>query len=153
MTISLLALLVTLQQTATVDTATTKAALMSADLDLARVSGSARPEALLDRLTPGAPVLFPDAPVYRGAEAAGPYRERYATSGSRLSWTPLHAVVSSDGLLGCTTGTTSVVAPGDTGLPKVGRYVTCWRQDPGAGWRIVAHARNGEANAGVSDTI
>ena len=126
------------------DTTATKAALLRADRDLSRTAAT-NPAAFLDRLQPGAPLLLPTQPVLRRG-TRDPYLERYAGRGWSFRWTPIHAVASSDGRFGCTTGTTSSQRGTDR-VPRYGRYLTCWVKQGDGSWRIAAHARNGETPA------
>jgi ketosteroid isomerase-like protein len=127
------------------DTTATKAALLSADRDLARAT-IASPNALLDRLEPGAAVLIPGDSIFRGAERArAGYEQRYVADRTHFEWTPLHAVVSTDGRFGCTTGTSTSQKPAVDRSVRYGRYLTCWRAASDGTWHIVVHARNGEA--------
>ena len=137
MTLVPLALLLAVQ---VADTTATKAALLAADRALPRG------DAILAWLEPGAAVLLPGQPILRGAGGARvALRDRYAAPGVRYSWTPLHAVASSDGRFGCTTGASEMTVPRDTAkTPRRGRYLTCWRRVRGA-WRIVVLARVGES--------
>jgi ketosteroid isomerase-like protein len=129
----------------TVDTTATKTALLAADRELAHTVITA-PTALLDLLEPGAAVLLPAEPIRRGREEARtPYFKRYPSGTMHVEWTPMHAIVSSDGKLGCTTGATATQSLTLDRKPRYGRYVTCWRPGSDGRWRIVAHARNGEA--------
>jgi ketosteroid isomerase-like protein len=129
------------------DTAATRTALLAADRALAAEVAARGPAAILDLLAPSAPFNFPDEPVYRGpTEARTAFLARYAARGTRIEWTPQHAVVSSDGKLGCTVGITQMTVAADTtGHPRYGRYITCWDQNANGAWRIAGHARNGEA--------
>lgn len=69
--------------------------------------------------------------------------ERYGAP-SAYRWRPLHAIVSTDGLLGCTVGlSTFCDAHDSTHAEHGGAYETCWRRVSADGrWRIVALQRN-----------
>jgi ketosteroid isomerase-like protein len=131
------------------DTSVTKAALLAEDRALAAAVAERGVGALVDRLAPEAPLNFPDAPIYRGAaEGGAPFAARYAAPGTRISWTPQHAIVSTDGAFGCTVGTTQMTVATDTSrTPRNGRYVTCWTRTGDGRWSIAGHARNGETPA------
>jgi ketosteroid isomerase-like protein len=133
------------------DTSATKATLLAEDVALAATVAARGAGALVDRLAPQAPVNFPDAPIYRGAaEGGAPFAARYAAPGTRISWAPQHAIVSTDGAFGCTVGTTQMTVVSDTSrAPRNGRYITCWTRAGDGKWSIAGHARNGET-AGIA---
>ncbi len=125
------------------DTATTKAALMAADRALAARVETAGPRAFLAALEADAAVLFPGRPILRGAaRSQRPFLARYDRPSS-YTWSPVHAVASTDGQFGCTVGFSRFTNAADTShSQKRGTYLTCWRRDAGGDWRIAGHERN-----------
>ena len=122
------------------DTAATKAAVLAADRDLASAVAS-RPEAFFDALDPSAAVLIPGQPILRTSEARRAVAARYGTPSS-YTWTPAHAVVSTDGKLGCTMGYSRFIEAADSARAvKPGIYLTCWSRDEKGKWRIVGTQR------------
>jgi len=118
------------------DTTTAKASLLAAD----RAAGTSA-TALARALAPDASLLLPGLDVMRGRAAWTSHLPALATaSGGRHAWSPLHAVVSRDGTLGCTTGVLHLVAA-DTTQPGTGRYAACWKRERVGAWRMMALAR------------
>ena len=119
------------------DTALTKAAILKADLDLSAAVASGGPDAFLDALDANAAVLIPGQPILKGkAEASSAFRARYG-SPSTLSWNAVHAVVSTDGKLGCTMGYSRFRNARDTAkVERRGMYLTCWTKDTNGNWRV-----------------
>ena len=119
------------------DTATTKAAVLAADRNLAARVASRGVEAFLFALDSNAAVLFPGQPILRGAAGARTaFMSRYGAP-SRFTWNPVHAVVSTDGNLGCTMGYSRFTNARDTAkVDHRGMYLTCWRKDAKGDWRI-----------------
>ncbi len=115
------------------DTTAAKAALLSADR--AAASGKV---ALSLSIAPQATVLLPSHNVLRGASS---YRQPLAQflrdARNVPAWIPVHAVVSRDGTLGCTTGVLHLAAV-DSTKPSTGRYAACWRHARAGGWVMVA---------------
>jgi ketosteroid isomerase-like protein len=125
------------------DTARTKRELFAADTLLAQRVATLGNTAFIAALDSNAAVLLPDQPILKGrAESEGPFRARY-DSPARYVWRVVHAVASSDGRFGCTVGFSRFVPVGDSALQtQPGAYITCWRRDRSAEWRIVGHQRN-----------
>jgi ketosteroid isomerase-like protein len=122
------------------DTAATKAAVLAADRDLAAAVAS-RPDAFFDALDPNAAILIPGQPILRATDARSAVTARYGALAS-YSWTPVHAVVSNDGKLGCTMGYSRFVSAADsTRASKPGIYLTCWSRNENGKWRIVGTQR------------
>jgi ketosteroid isomerase-like protein len=126
-----------------VDTSETKAAVMAADRALADLVAKDGAQAFLAALDPGAAVLFPGQPILRGRVGSQKaFLARYA-SPSAFSWSPVHAVASTDGRFGCTVGFSRFMNAGDTSrLERKGTYLTCWQRSGAGRWRIVGHQRN-----------
>lgn len=118
------------------DTTAAKASLLGADR-MAASSATALRRAML----PTAAVLLPGENVLRGETAwSGRLAALVTAPEGRAAWTPLHAVVSRDGVLGCTTGVLHLV-PADSAQPTIGRYATCWQRDGADRWRMLALSR------------
>jgi ketosteroid isomerase-like protein len=137
MTIRLLLLGATLPAAlAAQDTTTAKSQLLAAD----RAAASSE-IAFRAALSPGAALLLPGENILRGEDA---WRARLgaltASPAGRAAWTPVHAVVSRDGILGCTTGVLHLV-PADSTQSSTGRYAACWRRVGDGNWRILALSR------------
>ena len=144
MLISVLALLSTLNAVTTpvIDTAATKAALMTADQALADKTQKDGPRVFLDALDGAAALLFPGQPILAARQASKPFIARYG-SPSSFSWRPIHAVVSTDGKFGCTTGFSRFTNAADTShVERKGTYITCWQLGAGRKWHIIGHQRN-----------
>ena len=144
MLISVLALVSTLNAAAPkpVDSVTAKASLMAADQSLADRAMKDGAQTFLATLDPSAAVLFPGQPILRGQSSRKAFIARYA-SPSSYSWRPVHAVVSTDGRFGCTTGFSRFTnAVDSTHAEKKGTYLTCWQMGADRKWRIVGHQRN-----------
>ena len=145
MLISVLALISTLNagtSTTPVDSAEVKAALMEADRALAKRAQKDGARAFLSALDGSAAVLFPGQPILAARQASKAYTARYG-SPSSYSWRPIHAVVSTDGKFGCTTGFSRFTNAADTAhVEHKGTYITCWQRGTGGNWRIVGHQRN-----------
>lgn len=126
-----------------VDTVATKAALMTADKALADRAQKDGPQAFLAALNPSAAVLFPGQPILRGrAQSQKAFLARYGTPSS-YSWRPVHAVASTNGRFGCTTGFSRFANAADTAhTERKGTYLTCWQLGADRKWRIVGHHRN-----------
>ena len=112
-----------------VDTTVTKAAVMAADRALADRVAKDGPQAFLAALDPGAAVLFPGQPILRGRVGSErPFLARYS-SPSSFSWSPVHAVVGTDGRFACTVGFSRFMNARDTShLEHKGTYLTCWQR-------------------------
>ena len=132
-TLAFAALTIALQS----DTAATKASVLAADRDLAAQVASGGAERFLAALDSNAAVLFPGQPILRGAEGArSTFLARYGAPSS-FTWNPVHAVVSTDGQLGCTMGYSRFRNARDTAKTEHrGMYLTCWRKDAKGNWRI-----------------
>ena len=119
------------------DTSATKAAILSADRNLAAVVASKGAQAFLDALDPNAAVLFPGQPILKGPnEARTAFLARYGNPSS-LTWNPVHAVASTDGKLGCTMGYSRFRNARDTAkVEHRGMYLMCWRKDANGKWRV-----------------
>jgi ketosteroid isomerase-like protein len=119
------------------DTTAAKASLLSADR-----AAAASAAMLAAALSPGASILLPDLAILSGAKSYAAYVEGIVTSsGSRVGWTPAHALVSRDGLFGCTTGVLHLVAT-DSTRPSSGRYAACWRRGGNGAWQMLALAHS-----------
>ena len=115
------------------DTTSAKASLLAAD----RAAASGR-VALALSVAPRATVLLPGRNVLRGtAEYRQPLGAFLVDVRNDRAWTPVHAVVSRDGTLGCTTGVLHL-ASADSTKPSTGRYLACWRHPRAGGWVMVA---------------
>jgi ketosteroid isomerase-like protein len=146
MLIPVLAFLSTMSATVapnTVDSVATKAAIMTADQDLADRAQKGGPQVFFSALDPAAAVLFPGQPILRGrAQSEKAFMARYVTPSS-YSWRPVHAVVSTNGRFGCTTGFSRFTDAADTlHAEKKGTYLTCWQLGADRKWHIVGHQRN-----------
>ncbi len=119
------------------DTASTKSAILAADRNLAAAVGAKGAEAFLDALDSSAAVLFPGQPILKGrAGARTVFLARYGAPSS-LTWSPVHAVVSTDGKLGCTMGYSRFRNARDTAkIEHRGMYLTCWTKDAKGNWRV-----------------
>ena len=119
------------------DTASTKSAILTADRNLAAVVAAKGAEAFLEALDSSAAVLFPGQPILKGrAGARTAFLARYGAPSS-LTWNPVHAVVSTDGKLGCTMGYSSFRNARDTAkVEHRGMYLTCWTKDGRGNWRV-----------------
>jgi len=126
-----------------VDSTATKAALMAADQALADRAAKDGAQVFLLNLDPSAAVLFPGQPILRGrAQSQKAFVARYG-SPSSYSWRPVHAVVSTDGRFGCTTGFSRFTNALDSAhAERKGTYLTCWQLGADGKWRIVGHQRN-----------
>ncbi|HEX6574246.1 MAG TPA: nuclear transport factor 2 family protein [Gemmatimonadaceae bacterium] len=123
------------------DSAATKAAILAADRNLAAAEASRGPEALIDVLDPSAAVLIPGQPILKASDARTALLARY-TSPSRYTWTPVHAVASTDGKLGCTMGYSRFISAADTShADRRGIYLTCWKKNQDGQWRIIGTER------------
>lgn len=118
------------------DTTATKAALLAAD----RAAATSE-TALAAAIDAHASVLLPDRAILTGRSAFAPHLAIIVRAPvARLAWTPVHAVVSHDGTLGCTTGVLHLTAP-DSTMPTTGRYAACWSRTKGGPWRMLTLAR------------
>jgi ketosteroid isomerase-like protein len=119
------------------DTAATKSAILEADRSLAAAVASKGAQVFLDALAPDAAVLFPGQPVLKGAAGArSAFLARYDAPSS-LTWNPVHAVVSTDGRLGCTMGYSRFRNPRDTAkVERRGMYLTCWTKGANGNWQV-----------------
>ena len=119
------------------DTAATKAAVLAADRNVAAQFASRGAEAFLSALDSNAAVLFPGQPILRGAEGARTaFLSRYGAP-STFTWNPVHAVVSTDGEMGCTMGYSRFRNARDTAkVEHRGMYLTCWRKGTNGNWLI-----------------
>jgi ketosteroid isomerase-like protein len=121
------------------DTAATKRELLEADRAVARVGVIA----FLGALEADAAVEFPGVNLLRGATEVRPALEARYGGANQYTWAPAHAIASSDGTFGCTTGFTTYVSASDTAhARRGGTYATCWRRARDGGWRIAGHQRN-----------
>jgi ketosteroid isomerase-like protein len=119
------------------DTAATKSSILAADRNLAAAVAAKGAEAFLEALDTDAAVLFPGQPILRGAAGSrAAFLARYGAPSS-LTWNPVHAVVSTDGKLGCTMGYSRFRNARDTAKAEHrGMYLTCWTKDAGGNWRV-----------------
>jgi ketosteroid isomerase-like protein len=119
------------------DTAATKAAILEADRSLAAAVSSKGAQVFLDALAPDAAVLFPGQPILKGAAGArSAFLARYDAPSS-LTWSPVHAVVSTDGRLGCTMGYSRFRNARDTAkVDRRGMYLTCWTKGANGNWQV-----------------
>jgi hypothetical protein len=145
MLISVLALVSTLNAVtapAPVDSVAAKSALMEADQALADKTQKEGARAFLSAADGSAALLIPGQPILAVRSGSKAFMSRYA-SPSSYSWRPIHAVVSTDGRFGCTTGFSRFTNAADTAhVERKGTYITCWQLAPGGRWRIVGHQRN-----------
>lgn len=81
-------------------------------------------------------------------EAKAALLSNSANAGTRLSWTPLRAGVSADGLHGFTLGVMTMTMPDKTVRPA--KYMAYWIKDA-AGWKVAAYKR-APAGAGPAPT-
>lgn len=140
--LALMASLIAVTPSTRADSVATKAALMAADQALADKVEKDGPRAFLTALDGSAAVLFPGQPILSGRQANKAFLERYG-SPSSFTWRPIHAVVSTEGMFGCTTGFSRFRNAADTThQEKMGIYITCWRLGAKGKWRIVGHQRN-----------
>lgn len=118
------------------DTTAAKASLLAADR-----AASASSAAFRNALASNASVLVPDRNILRGrSDYTAHLTSLTAAPQGQHAWTPVHAVVSRDGLFGCTTGVLHLVAA-DTTQPSTGRYAACWRRASGGAWQLLAVSR------------
>ena len=119
------------------DTAATKAAILAADKNLAAAVAALGAEAFVQSLDSNAVVLFPGQPILRTAAGArSAFLARYGRPSS-LQMNAVHAVVSTDGELGCTMGYLRFRNARDTAKAEHrGMYLTCWTKDARGHWRI-----------------
>lgn len=118
------------------DTTAAKASLLAADR-----AAAGSETALAAALDPRATVLLPGLDILTGTRAFAPHladMARGADVGPGSS--PMHAVVSRDGSLGCTTGLLHRL-PADTTQSWTGRYAACWRREREGTWRLLALSR------------
>jgi len=123
------------------DSVAVKASVLAADRALA--ASSARSAAtFLQALEPGAAILIPGQQILRGAGAArAPFLARYGGASS-YTWTPAHAVVSTDARLACTMGYSSFTNALDSvKTPRSGTYLTCWTKDRKGKWHVAGTQR------------
>jgi ketosteroid isomerase-like protein len=121
------------------DTTVTKRELLEADRAVARGGMTA----FLEALEGDAAVEFPGVNVLRGAAEARPALEARYGGTNLYTWAPAHAIASSDGTFGCTTGFATYVSATDTAhATRGGTYATCWRRVRDGAWRIAGHQRN-----------
>lgn len=124
------------------DSVSVKAALMEADQALADRAQKDGVRVFLSAFDGSAAVLFPGRPILAARNASKAFIARYS-SPSSYSWRPIHAVVSTDGRFGCTTGFSRFMNAADTShVERKGTYITCWQRGPGGKWKIVGHQRN-----------
>lgn len=81
-------------------------------------------------------------------EAKAALQSNAANADTRLSWTPLRAGVSADGLHGFTLGVMSMTMPDKTLRPA--KYMAYWIKDA-SGWKVAAYKR-APAGAGAAPT-
>lgn len=118
------------------DTTAAKNSLLGADR-----AASVNSAALAAALSPDAVVMSPGQRVLRGPADSAQLLQAFAAAPSgRTAWTPVHAVVSGDGMFGCTTGVLHLAAR-DSTQPRTGRYASCWRKSASGGWRLIVHGR------------
>ncbi len=119
------------------DTTAAKASLLAADRAAAQVAAQAG--VLAAAFAPTATALLPGLDILRGIAALTPHMAALGTAAPRgaTAWTPLQAVVSRDGSLGCTSGVLHRVAS-DSTQPRTGRYANCWQRGRDGAWRLLA---------------
>jgi ketosteroid isomerase-like protein len=140
--LSILSVLNAVTPAAPVDSAAVKAALMAADQALSDKVQKDGTRIFLTSLDGSAAVLFPGQPILSGRAASKAFLTRYGAP-STFSWRPIHAVVSTDGKFGCTTGFSRFMNAADTShVERKGTYITCWQLGADRKWRIVGHQRN-----------
>lgn len=108
--------------------------LLASDRALARSTlASGVIEAFLPALERDAAYLHPGAPLLRGSAAIRQFLTT-ATPLPAFTWTPVFADISADGSFGYTFGWTR------SGEDQ-GKYLACWRKQPGGKWLVVAYMR------------
>lgn len=140
--IAILSSLNTVTIAAPADSTATKASLMEADQALSDRTQKGGPRVFLAALDGSAALLFPGQPILAARTAGKAFLARYGAT-STFSWRPIHAVVSTDGRFGCTTGFSRFNNAADTAhVERKGTYITCWQLGADRKWRIVGHQRN-----------
>lgn len=126
----------------TPDTASMKSQVLAADRALAASAARNGAAVFLGELQPGAAVLFPGQPILKGADGSRTaFLARYGGQSS-YSWTPAHAVVSTDGKLACTMGYSRFVNALDSvKSAKSGTYLTCWLKNKKGEWKVAGAQR------------
>ncbi len=124
--------------------------LLAADAEASRASGSdGLAPALRGTLDGEGVVLWPGAPVMRGAAAAALIAAQATVDSLRISWQALAAVVSDDSTLGVTWGVLAGASRAGDAAPRFGRYIAAWQRGP-RGWRLAALLLNGLAPAAAA---
>ena len=125
-----------------VDTAVTAASLIAADSVLAATAARGGASVVLDAFDPDGALLFTGQPILRADSGRAAFMARYGAPSS-YEWRPLHAIVSTDGRLGCTVGLSSFHNARDS-VPTDHRgvYETCWRRGAEGRWHVVAQQRS-----------
>jgi ketosteroid isomerase-like protein len=125
------------------DTTSTAASLLAADSALAAGAARRGDVVVLDAFEPDGALLFTGQPILRADSGRAAFMARYAEP-SVYRWRPLHAIVSVDGLFGCTVGLSTFRDAHDSAqVSHAGAYETCWRRASVQGrWRIVALQRS-----------
>jgi ketosteroid isomerase-like protein len=103
--------------------------------------------AFLEFMAPDAVVFVPDKTT------AKPYWQARTESGSYLSWAPNYADISSNGLLGYTTGNWEFRPKSKTDEPTAfGEFVTVWLRQPSGQFRWVVDIGIGHSSRGKFNT-
>ena len=119
-----LAALVTASCAPSVNVEQEKTALMQRDKDWAAAAG--KPDEFMTFLASDASMYPPDNPVVTGSDAIkAMYTQMAGAPGFSLSWTPIKAAVSGDGMWGYTSGTYAFAA---AGTKEDGKFVTIWKK-------------------------
>jgi ketosteroid isomerase-like protein len=112
-----------------------RAELLAADRALARAAETTGlRNGLLAALTDNAAYLHPGAPLLRGKRRIRAFLDSVpADPLAGLTWSPVYADISADGMLGYTYGWTWIGA-------NRGKYLACWRKSWGGEWGVAAYA-------------
>lgn len=139
--VSLLLALGCAPHAARVDVASETSRLLERDRAWAAAASAGKDvEGVLAFWTDDARVVTASDPTVQGKTAIRGMVERgFATPGFHVTWTPVHAEVSSSGDLGYTRGTNEFTLPNKSGgtTKLAGRYLTVWRRGADGVWRCV----------------
>ena len=123
--------------------------LMAADRAFAAsAAGANLVDALLGMFRDDVTMNWPKGFARGRDEARAALLTNAANADSRLSWTPLRAGVSADGLHGFTLGVMTMTLPDQTVRPL--KYMAYWIRDA-SGWKVAAYKR-APAGAGPTPT-
>ena len=132
------------EQTPQVDLAAERAALMDTDRAW---SESVTDTEKLAFWAEGAFFLPADAPIAQGKEAIRAITTKlFSGPGVSLTWKPTTAQVSESADLGYTIGTYQLTINDAKGNPvtTVGKYLTAWKRQADAQWKVVADCFNSD---------